>query len=411
MDKKIKSLLLDTNDAIGGVVRGHIMFLRRLDRKRFDVHAAVLGHGPLLPLFQAVPDVTLWRMEVGTKPASLGVGWKSRAADAGSIFALAWSALHLAVRCRKSGIQVIHTSDKKRSLLLTLFLHRLTGIPYLYHIHNNYIDYPANRMALAHAAIIIANSGEMRRDFIDWLSASMERIRLVYNGMDTQQYNPEVPSALRAELGAAPDDVLIGISSRLAPDKGQDAFLRAAARVIGQESRVRFVIIGDDSIFSDNIGYVPMLRQMANQSGLADRVVFLGFRQDMPNVYSGLDILVNAAWREAFGLVVVEAMACGKVVVGTQAGGIPEIITHGQDGFLFPVNDDLALAEILLKLIRNPGLRRKIGEAARKTVLERFTIETQVKALEQVLTEIAGTKEAKAFPGHLNQGPNQKGGL
>ena len=205
-----------------------------------------------------------------------------------------------------------------------------------------------------------------------------------------------MPSGLRTELQAPQGDILIGISSRLAPDKGQDTFLRAAARVAAQEAKVRFVIIGDDSIFSDNIGYVPMLRKMADDFHLADRVFFLGFRQDMPALYSGLDIVVNAAWREAFGLVVVEAMACGKVVIGTQAGGIPEIITHERDGFLFPVNDDLALAEILLALIRNPELRKSIGEAARRTVLERFTIETQVKAIEDLLEEIAGTAAASS---------------
>jgi glycosyltransferase involved in cell wall biosynthesis len=228
----------------------------------------------------------------------------------------------------------------------------------------------------------------MRRDFIQWLGPSMQRIRLLYNGIDARQFHPGVPSGLRAEIGAAPDEVLIGISSRLAPDKGQDTFLRAAGQVAEQESRVRFVIVGDDSIFSDNAGYVPRLRRMAGEFGLADRVSFLGFRPDMPAIYSGLDIVVNAAWREAFGLVVVEAMACGKVAVGTQAGGIPEIITHGRDGFLFPVNDDQALANVLLELVRRPELRRATGEAARRTVLDRFTIETQVKGLEELLAEI-----------------------
>lgn len=88
-------------------------------------------------------------------------------------------------------------------------------------------------------------------------------------------------------------------------------------------------------------------------------------------------------------------------MVGTQAGGIPEIITHGRDGFLFAVNDDQALADILLKLVRNPDLRRMIGEAARRTVLDRFTIETQVKTIEQVLVEIAGAETAATFSNPL----------
>ena len=389
MGDKIKVLLLDTNDAFGGVVRGHMMFLRITDRTRFEMFAAVLGHGAVLARFLEIPNVTFWKMEVGTKTAKWCVGWRGRLAEAWSVVPLTWTALRLAVLCKRHGIQMIHSSDKKRSLLLVLLLHRFTGLPFLYHIHNNYIDYPANREALAHAEIVIANSGEMRRDFIQWLGPKMERIRVVYNGMDAERFRPGLPSTLRQEIGAAPDDVVIGISSRLAPDKGQETFLLAAARVIAQEPRARFVIVGDDAIFSDNADYVPMLRKMALEKGLAGRVHFLGFRSDMPNIYPGLDILVNAAWREAFGLVVVEAMACCRVVIGTQAGGIPEIITHGKDGFLFPVRDEQQLAELLLEALRQPELRERIGLAARQTVLDRFTIQRQVHDHEKLYEELA----------------------
>ena len=394
MGNKIKVLLLDTNDAFGGVVRGHMMFLRYTDRAKFDMYAAVLGHGKVLSRFLEIPNVTFWKMEVGTKSARWCVGWRGRLAEAWSVVPLTWAALRLTRLCKRNGIQVIHTSDKKRALMLMLLLHKLTGLPYLYHIHNNYIDYPTNREALARASLIIANSAEMRRDFIQWLGPTMERIRVVYNGMDAQRFRPGLPSTLRQEIGAAPDDVLIGISSRLAPDKGQETFLQAAAMVIKHDPRTRFIIIGDDAIFSDNAEYVPLLRKLAQESGLAGRVHFLGFRSDMPNIYPALDIVVNAAWREAFGLVVVEAMACAKVAVGTQSGGIPEIITHGKDGFLFPVRDAQKLAELLLKLIRSPELRQRIGATARQTVLDRFTIQYQIQNQEAIYAELANLKSA-----------------
>ncbi len=395
MPDKIKVLLLDTNDAFGGVVRAHLMFLQKTDRVRFELYAAVLGHGPLLPRFRAIPDVTFWPIEVGTKSAKWCTGWRGKVANAWGVVPLVWTALRLAVLCRRAGIQAIHTSDKKRSLLLVLLLHRLTGIPYLYHIHNNYIEYPANRAALASASIIIANSGEMRRDFIEHLGPALERIRVVYNGMDVERFRPGLPSTLRQEIGAAPDDVLIGISSRLAPDKGQETFLRAAKLVVAQAPQARFVISGDDSIFSDNVDFVPLLKRLATENELAGRVHFLGFRSDMSNIYPGLDIVVNAAWREAFGLVLTEAMACGKVAIGTQSGGIPEIITDGKDGFLFPVRDEQKLAEILLDVVRAPELRARLGAAARQTVLDRFTIQEQVNTQEQLYLALAGMNNLK----------------
>ncbi|MEI7436649.1 MAG: glycosyltransferase family 4 protein [bacterium] len=390
MADKIKVLLLDTNDAVGGVVRGHIMFLRGADRTRFEMFAAVLSHGPLLPQFKAIPDLTIWPIAVGTKSARWCVGWRTRIVDAWSILPLLWTAVRLAALCRRNGVQVIHTSDKKRSLLLTLLLHRLTAIPFLYHIHDSYSDYPANRRALARAGIIIANSSAMRSAFIQWLGPSLERIRVIYNGMDVKRYQPGLPSTLRQEIGAAPDDLLIGISSRLAPNKGQETFLRAARLVAAQAPQARFVIVGDGSLFSDNADFVPLLERLAAESELAGRVHFIGFRSDMDNIYSGLDVLVNAAWCEAFGLVVTEAMACSKVVIGTQAGGIPEIITHGKDGFLFPVRDEQKLADLMLDLIRQPALRQRIGLAARQTVLARFTIQKQVQSHEELYVELAG---------------------
>jgi len=392
--RRIRPLLLDTNDAVGGIVRGHLLLLRLLDRARFDVHAACLGHGPLLPLFREVPDLTLWTLEAGTKAAADCGGWRGRLRDALSLVPLARAGFGLAGPCRRAGIQVIHTSDKKRSLLLTLLLHRLTGLPYLYHIHNNYIDYRANRLALRRARLIIANSAEMRRDFIRWLGPDLERIRVVYNGMDAEQFSPAPDDRLRREIGAAPDDVLVGITSRLAADKGQDTFLQAAARVLAEAPRARFVIVGDDSVFSDNADYIPRLKTLAVELGIAGRVHFTGFRADMVQVNRGLDLVVNAAWREAFGLVVVEAMACGKPVAGTDAGGIPEILTHGRDGFLYPPRDPAALAAVLLPLVRDADLRARIGAAARQTVLARFTIQTYVRAIETLYEELAAAPAA-----------------
>jgi len=397
MSTPIKVLLLDTNDAMGGVVRVHVNLLRTLDRSQFEVYLACLNHGNVLSQFQSIPDVTLWPMEVGTKPRALGAGQRAKLADVASLVPFARSILRLARQCRRAGIQVIHTSDKKRAVILTTLLHRLTGIPFIYHIHNNYVDYPANRRALRLAAAVVANSEDMKRDFILARGRDLERIEVVYNGLDTSEFAPGLPTNLRAELKVAPDQVLIGVVSRLAPDKGQETFVRAAAQVVVRDDRAHFVLAGDDSIFSDNADYVPMLHRLVRELGLESRAHFLGCRGDMANIYSGLDVVVNTAWREAFGMVVVEAAACGKPVVGTRAGGIPEIITHGEDGYLFPVRDEAALAGLLTDLVRDPALRARLGDAGRANVLKRFSIAAQARAMEEVYREVAGVRKGTSL--------------
>lgn len=389
MAQKVRVLLLDTSHVAGGLEMVHADLLRTLDRTRFDVYLACIGHGPLLSVFQSIPDVTLWKIDVGTRSGKWCAGWRGRVANVLSVVPLFVSAVRIAHRCRISGIQVIHTSTKKRSVLLTLLLNRLTRLPFLYHIHGTYDDYPANRRALARAAVIIANSADSRQDYILARGPEMNRIRVVHNGIDAAHFRPGLSSGFRDEIGVAPGAVLIGITSRLASDKGQETFLRAAAIVARAEPQVRFAMVGDDAICSDNCDYIPMLKRIVTEQGLADRVIFAGFRSDMAAVYTGLDVLVNAARREAFGLVVVEAMACGKAVVGTESGGIPEIVTHGRDGFLFPPRDARRLAEILLDLVRQPELRQRIGVAARATVLERFSVQTMARAVEKVYVELA----------------------
>jgi glycosyltransferase involved in cell wall biosynthesis len=323
-------------------------------------------------------------------------GLRAKVADLCGLFPLLLAVFRLARYCRRHGIQVVHTSDKKRAVIMSALLHKLTGIPFVYHIHNNYVDYGFNRWALGMATAIVANSGEMRRDFIEALGQGMARIQVIYNGIDPEEFKPGGGSSLREELHQGPEKVLVGIVSRLAPDKGQKTFLQAAATVAARNKEAFFVIAGDDSIFSDNQDYIPLLQQMVADLGLVGRVAFLGYRTDIANVYNGLDIIVDAAWREAFGMVVVEPMACGKVVVGTEAGGIPEIIEHGQTGFLFPPQDPAALAEILLEQLRNRDRRSEIGRRARQRILDLFTIEKQTRGVEAVYEQIAG---AAARPG------------
>ena len=268
-------------------------------------------------------------------------------------------------------------------------VHRLTGIPFIYHIHNVYVDYGLNRQVLPRAAAIVANSFDMTKDFIEHVGEAMECIQVVYNGLDPDIFKPDIPSTIPSEFKLNEDTIIIGIASRLAPDKGQETFLRAAALVASVKHNVHFLLAGDDSIFSDNKDYVPFLHKLTEDMGLNDRVHFLGYRSDMVNVYSGFDIVVNTAWREAFGMVVVEPMACGRAVVGPRSGGIPEIIRDGENGFLFPPRDHKKLAKILLDLLENPALIKKVGNEARKTIMERFTIKKQTETVEKIYKQVA----------------------
>ena len=122
---------------------------------------------------------------------------------------------------------------------------------------------------------------------------------------------------------------------------------------------------------------------------MGGRFRFLGFRSDMDSVYRTLDVAVDAAWNEAFGMVVVEPMIHRKAVIGTRAGGIPEIIEDGRSGLLVPPRDPEELARAIQRLVDDPALRQRLGEEARRRVQERFTLDLQAHRMTEVLESAA----------------------
>jgi glycosyltransferase involved in cell wall biosynthesis len=215
----------------------------------------------------------------------------------------------------------------------------------------------------------------------------MERIQVVHCATDTTA-ETEGPD-LRADLGIPEGDLVVGIASRLAPSKGHHEFLRAAARIIEQAPNTWFVIAGDDSIEDGNRGYRDRLKALSVSLGVAHRVRFLGFCEEMHPVYRTMDIVVDAAWEEAFGMVVIEPMVFGRPVVATNAGGIPEIIENGVNGILVPPKNHEALADAVLTLVFDESLRSRLGENAQRIVSERFDVSLLAEKLSAVL-QVAG---------------------
>jgi len=384
--KKQKIIFLDTNDEIGGVITVLLHILHRLDAGRFAITLACEKGGKPEAEFRKVSGLQVVRCRFGTKPVGIsGAGLRSRLYDLTSFPRLVWTVLRLAIVVILTRIDVIYTSDKIRSVLVATLLSYLTGRRIVYHIHGMCVPSRLNRIALTRASAILANSAATKRDFVRLIGPEMERIEVVHNGI-----NPavEVEGAdLRDGLGIPADAVTVGIFSRLAPNKGQEEFIEAAAHVAAAVPDTHFIVAGDESIFDGNAGFRRRLEDLAHRLEIHDRVHFLGFCTDMPCVYRTIDIAVDAAWEEAFGMVVIEPMAFSRPVVGTDAGGIPEIIEHGSNGLLVPPRNPVQLGRAILELVEDQEKRRTIGRAARLSVEKRFSIDAQVAKVSGILVE------------------------
>ena len=210
---------------------------------------------------------------------------------------------------------------------------------------------------------------------------------VVYNGVDAAFFAGGDGESVRAELGAGGASV-VGMVGRLDPWKGHRELLEAAAQVEGAV----FWIVGDVTFGSAQkrlADYKTSLEQLATELGISDRVRFLGRRDDMPHVIAALDLLVHPSNEpEPFGRSIAEAQAGGKAVIGTRAGGIPELIDEGDTGLLVPPGDSSALAAAIRRLLDDPALRASMGARAREQAQERFTVARHVASVQAVYDEL-----------------------
>lgn len=211
-----------------------------------------------------------------------------------------------------------------------------------------------------------------------------ERVYQLYYGIDLRRYFPNkiLRESWRELYGIGPRETVIGTVGRLEPGKGQQYFLSAAAEVKKRLNNLRFIIIGGETVGQH--GFLEQLQKLSRRLGLENDVIFTGFVENVHELLNVLDVVVLATKKETFGLSLIEAMAVGVAPIGTNAGGVPEIIEHNRNGLLVPPLDAETLAEAMFKLAGDPGKRRRMAQAARKTVEEKFNIQEHLLRLEKI---------------------------
>ncbi|WP_448621626.1 glycosyltransferase family 4 protein [Geodermatophilus sp. URMC 65] len=177
---------------------------------------------------------------------------------------------------------------------------------------------------------------------------------------------------LRAELGLPADVPLVALVGRIEEQKGVDHLVRAAVPVVARVPEAHFVVVGDGT-------RRPEMERLAAELGVADRVHFTGWRHDLADVARAVDVLALPSRWEAFGIVNLEAMAAAKPVVGFAVEGVPEVVVHGETGLLSPPGATDRLAEDLVRVLTDPELAARLGEAGRRRFTECFTPEPMVR--------------------------------
>jgi sugar transferase (PEP-CTERM/EpsH1 system associated) len=266
---------------------------------------------------------------------------------------------------------------------------KLTGVPVIIHGEHGTIQERNvwfQRQLWSLVDQVVSVSASLRRNLAQKIGFPIERILAIQNGVDIKEFCcAKDRVSARASLGATSDEMVIGTAGTLTPVKDHATFLRALAIVAQRFSRFKAVIIGGGPLAEE-------LSKLAVQLRIHSKTMFLGFRNDMAALLSSMDIFVLSSLSEGMPNVVLEAMACGLPIVGTNVGGMPEIVEDGETGLLTPPGNPDKLAHAIFNLIQDSTKRRRFGEMGQARVRKLFALERMVKEYESLYIDCTHRK-------------------
>lgn len=377
---------VSVSDQMGGSEAMLLQIAAELRRTRPDWRLDLIlpGPGPLGAAARAVGVA----VSILPMPAALarlgesGVGTRGRAALAARLMlaSIALPAYQRRLRAALTSLapDVVHTNGFKAHILAARIAPPGRGL--VWHMHE-YL--PGRRLTsrllrryARRCSLVVANSQSVAADVRKVLGRAVE-VRVIYNAVDVERFAPAGPAAdLDARAGLLPpppETVRVGLVATFSRWKGHDVFLRAIA-LLPAALPVRAYIVGGALYDTDGSQYSRKeLHRLAEQYGVADRVGFVGFVTAADQVMRALDVVVHASTTpEPFGLVIAEAMACGRALVTSAAGGAAELVRDGEDALAHAPGDAAQLAAAIAALLRDPALRARLGRNARTVASRRF---------------------------------------
>jgi glycosyltransferase involved in cell wall biosynthesis len=307
---------------------------------------------------------------------------------------------------RKERPHIVHTHTAKAGFLGRVAA-RLAGVPIVVHtfhghvLHGYYGPVKNELLRRVERSLawvtdrLVTVSEQVKNELVGYGIAKAEKITVVPLGFDLEPFlnSHTQRGEFRREIGLGADIKLVGIVGRLFHIKNHALFLEAASRIYAQEPGARFVIVGDGVLR-------PVLERQARDLGIADQVLFTGWRHDLSRIYADLHVLVVSSDNEGTPVSAIEAMASGCPVVATRVGGLPDLIDDHRTGRLVPPRNAEALASAIVDLLRSPETMRELGQNARESVRQRFTVKRLIGDMDHLYSQLL---EEKAIYFHARE--------
>ena len=227
-------------------------------------------------------------------------------------------------------------------------------------------------------------SADMRNALIRMTGIEPSKIVTILNGIDLAKFRKTPGSITRMLLGIQPEELVIGTVGRLAQVKNYELLIQAISEASHAGVHPRLLFVGDGPSRS-------RLESLTEQHHLEKQVLFLGDRSDVPELLNIMDIFVLPSFSEGLSNSIMEAMAVGIPVIASDVGGNPELVSHGETGFLFPSCDATALTQQILELVEDSEKRHKMGALGQKRMEELFTLDKMIQNYARLYRSVLGS--------------------
>jgi glycosyltransferase involved in cell wall biosynthesis len=378
---KIRVLRLITWLPKGGIERKIVAVLPRLNREIFEAHiCCIRERGPLADELE----------QLGV-PVHV-VPFRSRLDPIGL-----WRLHRLIQRHR---IDIVHAHMYRANTPATALAILGERIRVIGHYHNvdtweTWRQLQLDSFLARRRDLNLAVSEAVRRNVIEKLHLAEGRIRTLYNGVDTEEFRPlsaEQRETCRQVLGLPRDALVVAMVARLVPQKNHAFVIENARDLLRDFPQMFFVFAGSGPLETE-------LKNMAVRYGVIDHILFLGARDDVPQLLACSDMSILPSSREGFSNTILESLACGLPVVASDVGGAREVIEHGINGYLVEMEPSAAgprpkaadFVRLVRRLAADATLRQRLGAAARETAL-RFSLDAMVAQTEAIYLELMGRK-------------------
>jgi glycosyltransferase involved in cell wall biosynthesis len=297
---------------------------------------------------------------------------------------------------KKHNIDIVHHNNDLSLNRASVLASVIAGIPQICHVRwltdykkdkfSAFIDYKISK----HVDFFIYMSKAIEHTYLD-LGISDQKGAIINDPFDLKIYSNAIVNAekIRKEFNLIEDEALIVNVGRIMPWKGQIYFIEAMATVLHLFPSVKALIVGAPEPGQGSISFYEKLKMKVNELGISNNVIFTGFRQDIPDIMAASNIMVHSSSEpEPFGRVIVEAMASECAVIATNAGGAAEIFENQITGILVQPKNSESISTAIIRLLRDKGFSKRMGQLAKIDVQSRFNIEQHVIAVQEIYNNI-----------------------